>query len=105
MSSHQRLLEIEEKRKKRKVMKTQQHFRGSSFGQGSFGQGSVPKTVHETAKSYEYGSNGFVLEESSENVANEELNHYGIDTLIHKINNAISEKVTKPNNKNSTDHK
>lgn len=109
MSSHQRLLEIEEKRKKRKDRKTQQHFRGSSFGQGS-----VPKTIQninrtnsiaDNSNAYEYGSNGFTLEESSEVIANEEFNQHGIDTLINKVNNFITEKATKSKNKNSHEHK
>ena len=62
LSSHQRLLEIEEKRKKRKIRKAQPHFRGSSFGQGN-----PPKSAVELIKAYEYGPNGFTLEESGDN--------------------------------------
>ena len=85
--SNQRLLEIEEKRKKRRIRKqTQQHFRGSSFGHG----GSVPKASAELIKAYEYGSNGFTQEESNENVRSVIPNPPNqIDQLRTQVNNNL----------------
>ena len=83
--SKQRLIEIEEKRKKRRDRKEQQHFRGSSFGQGS------TQRVAEVVKAYEYGPQGFSLEESQDNHLMNEFMTPGINFLKDKINVALHE--------------
>ena len=104
MSSHQRLLEIEEKRKKRKIRKAQPHFRGSSFGQGN-----QPKSAVELIKAYEYGPNGFTLEESGDNTFIHKNQVQNISSFKNQVNCAIigdskmySPRMNKPNqfNKN-----
>jgi hypothetical protein len=81
------LIEIEEKRKKRRDRKEQQHFRGSSFGQGS------TQRVAEIIKAYEYGPQGFSLEESQDSHVNNEFGIPGINFLKDKINVAIHEST------------
>lgn len=90
IDNNQKLLEIEEKRKKRRIRKAQKHFRGSSFGQGS-----APKNLPEVMKSYEYGSNGYVVEDSSDNAGGEYFSPPTIDTLKNKITKAVSGKHIK----------
>jgi len=90
VNSHQRLLEIEEKRKKRKIRKTQQHFRGSSFGQGS-----NIKSTADIVKAYEFGSKGFALEESNDFSTNDMFMAPNIESLKNRINNVLSDNSFK----------
>ena len=77
--------------------KTQQHFRGSSFGQAS-----VPKTSSELRRAYEYGSNGFTQEESSDSVRGaEEHKIYNLDKFRDKINQAIESEAYFQNSRKS----
>lgn len=76
---------------KRKIRKTQQHFRGSSFGQGS-----NPKAAAEIIRAYEYGPNGYALEESNENTTSDEFSH-NIDELKDQINNVLQTNFHRSN--------
>lgn len=78
-------MKLRRRENKRKIRKAQQHFRGSSFGQGS-----APKTLPETMKSYEYGPNGFSLEDSSGNTTSEQFTPTSINSLKLQISKAIS---------------
>lgn len=84
-------LKLRKNGSKRKIRKTQQHFRGSSFGQGS-----NPKTAAEIIRAYEYGTNGYALEESNENAGSDELSQ-NIDELKDQINNVLQTNFHRSN--------
>ncbi|CAI2363339.1 unnamed protein product [Moneuplotes crassus] len=88
IKSKKRLLEIEEKRKKRKMRNAQRHFRGSSFGQGG-SSNNIPAPTKQT----DCRSNSSFTENNSRNTSIEKFAPPSVGTLKSKINTAVSSKT------------